>query len=280
MKRTLSETWGYLLGCGIEAGRFELFTLLNLATCLILLRARRIRFLLAVSLVVGVALGVCAYLVYTARLPMRVLLPILFSVNGSCFFIAFREAPSGAEEGKAPEHGWQTSHPLKALLPVLYILGCSVAFAELADENRANVQRHQAYRILRDELRHQFALDGDAPPAFIRSGGAFPTDWSSPLWTPQEYLQLPEVSYGWFAYSPVYKRALANLSAENAYEALFYRENTYLMASPSRLDMLKRFAWEHYGKQIEFVCLYTSPHELPGHLQANVYIYDVSVIEE
>jgi hypothetical protein len=92
---------------------------------------------------------------------------------------------------------------------------------------------------------------------FVMKGGAFPQEWASPLWKPDDYLQLPGIEFGWLAYSPYYRPLIDRLPGPNAFLALGVETETYLVVREGDLPFISRYMAEHHGLDVAFTIEHT-----------------------
>ena len=269
--RPVREAIAYLAQCAKESLRFVVLAAVGLAACLATLRRRPWSTALACMALAGGGAGVCGYRALTANLPGRVMIPILATVCIAGVSLALRQSPS--TEPTPMQRTWCRWVRALTMLALLAVSACVLAdnLERAGAESRGNAASQGLYKTLASDVSHLFDLKGNGALVFVRAGGAFPQEWSSPLWPPSAFLELPDISSGWGAQSPRLKHVFARLEGRSPFEALLSRPDTYLMAAEVLLPVIAVYAEEHYGAAVEFAAVYDGPTELPESSRIHIY---------
>lgn len=264
-RRTVSQTWAYLQ---LKIGRQQRYlwvTLFIFLLCLVLTPTNKLRFFLRSSVVIVLATGVCCYLGFTAKLPPRVLIPMIFLVNASFAYLLVEDASPGREiSHRRSRHHQGFAKTSIALF--LITLGAYLALSHasyLVDLNRANIHHNQAFMTLMSQLADGFQSHNQEPPLFVCWGAAYPSQWAPLFHLLDEVSLLP---LGWSTHSPPWEATMRRYSIDNVYKALYERDDVFLMCSPNKIKLLELFVKEHLGEDIIAECMLEDR-------ATNVYVY-------
>ena len=198
---------------------------------------------LTVSSVIGMTLAALGYLIYTARLPLRVLYSILYAVNLIlCFLLLKGSSSLAAVENRIAPHLWLK---ITGFLMVALLLLPSV-FLELED----NIERIKA-----EEQAHINAVTEELGTYDYLYGTA-----TGPLKNLNLQLSLfPETQTnfesfyigGWFVPSPIHNREIESYGVEANFSALI-RDDLLIVAHRYHLSKLVISLKENYQIDADF----------------------------
>jgi hypothetical protein len=220
---------------------YFVIALSSLALAAVLLTRWRDRALIAATLVLAVGAG--AYLALIWKLPERVLLPILFAVSASAFFVASR----GHVEGAAT----RARTLLRGVLALLLAIALAQHARLLAHIDTTNHQQLQAFAKILKQLKT--GLGADVPrPVFLVWGAALPYESVSPFSVWRDLATLETIPLGWSTHSPTYEATLRRHGIEDIHTALLERDALHLVVAPGTLELYQRFMQEHYARDVSF----------------------------
>jgi len=216
---------------------------------------------IARPLVAAAALAENLALMFIYKNPDYVLLSSL--ANAAILSALVLLWPAVGASGVPAAHGerpWVRATVTVGLLTAALAVGGSARLSVRTSNNNTGKQAGYA-RVLADidELRRRGAL---APnPVILSASHGIPWDWSNPLLT-----GFPDFTYldtGWNTFSPYYEEAIRNHNVEPVLEALYTRDNVYLISKSVFKDYLARYYEEHVGLPVTFETIYMLPN--PNH---------------
>ena len=235
-------------------------------------QSRRLRW--SVLLVWGAAVGSNLILAWAYKDPDYVLVSAL---AGGLAFAAVLIAMVIDDAANAP-HPASGSGRITVRTASLLVLAVSVAMllGQLGAASNVNTGKQVAYDgMLQDleRLRSEGNIATDA--LIIAPAHGLPFEWSNPF-----VLSRPAVSYfdtGWLTFSPTYNRVLRDFGIDSLPQALYEKNNTYLMCEETFTPFLARYYEEHLGITVSFQTIYAVPN--PNHLAGydGNYLYKVSL---
>lgn len=201
------------------------------------------------------AAGICGYFFWVGeRLPDRVLVPVICTVNVALLFLGIEEVYRII--GRFSLRGLWRSLPRTSKLcmyGLLFFFGVLAfrQYGEAADLSQAN-RRSQA--IYKQEVEKLVGLSGQGQREhiFVFVCPAFPFEWMNPFSAGEELRKLKQIHLGPTSPSPVYHETLKRYSIKDVYTALYERKDVYMVGRPSRLGVLVEFVREHYRENIDF----------------------------
>ncbi len=137
-----------------------------------------------------------------------------------------------------------------------------------------NLKKQEAYQGILADL-HRLQLDGKMArdPVIISPAHGIPWEWSNPF-----VLGFPDVKFldtGWSTFSPSYEEAMQNFGIQSLPEALYQRDNLYLMTETIFKGFLARYYEEHEKISVDFQTVYQMPNTYHFPLYDGLEIYKV-----
>jgi hypothetical protein len=146
------------------------------------------------------------------------------------------------------------------------VAGLALILVQSIRTSQANALQHLAYRQIVNDLE-TLQVDGKISPnaLIVSPAHGLPIEWSDPLIT-----EFPAVNYfdtGWITFSPPYEQVLHNYDIHSLPDALYQREDVYLMTRTSFTTLLARYYREHENLSVRFepVYLMPNPYHFPGY---------------
>ncbi len=205
-----------------------------LAGILLLAPAPRKAFLAWLS-VAGLSLAVIVYLLWTQKLPDRILIPILVAATLTAWILLLTDGSAHT-----------SARPGRSSMAFLLVAAVALTLVQSVEVSQRHIEKQQRYQEIvsaLETLQNQGELDLNAlilSPAF-----GVPMEWSNPL-----YVDFPDVHYmtlGWLAFSPAYDAALHQAGTSSLPEGLYENTNLYLMTDPGTLKIIVQFIEQHQG---------------------------------
>jgi len=164
------------------------------------------------------------------------------------------------------------SFPLAGFAQIIrygFILTLSLAVVMILNQSfvtsQNNINKQIAYKQILADLNH-LQSDGEIPQnsLIISPSHGLPMDWSNPF-----ILEFPSISYfstGWITYSPFYNQVLQDFEIHSLPDALYQKNNIYLMTKSTFTVFLGRYYQEHENISVVFQPIYTMPNsfKFPG----------------
>lgn len=197
------------------------------------------------------------YLIWALKFPDRVLVSLL--AGTAIFGLCILTWP-GANGTESAFHSRQ-SHKL----PLAYfanIVTIAIAFGLVLNQSiettKINIAKQTAYQnVLIDliDLQNNGIISEKA--LIISPAYGFPFEWANPL-----TLNLPDIQIlemGWLTFSPAYEQVLHTFDAQSMPEALYEKDNVYLMTPLASLSGILDFIKEHKGLDVDVIAIYRIP---------------------
>ena len=216
------------------------------------------------------------YLAWSAKDVDRILLPSLACVVTFGIMFANRHEQLQPLRTKS-QAAYKLSLPLYgALLCLLVALG--MILNQSVGSTVRNIQEQTAYRQILADLRN-LQRDGKlANNALIISPErGLPLSWADPF-----ILEFPSVSYldtGWFTFSPAYQQVLQKFDIGSLPDALYQKNNVYLMNDSAFTIYLARYYQEHEHITVDFQPIYTMPNIYNFTDYENIQLYKVVMLK-
>jgi hypothetical protein len=158
------------------------------------------------------------------------------------------------------------------ILTLSLAVGMVISQAFAASQN--NMNKQIAYQHILADL-NRLHLDGEIPQnsLIISPAHGLPLDWSNPF-----VLAFPSVPYldtGWITFSPSYNHVLQEYGIQSLPDALYQKNNIYLMTKSTFTVFLGRYYQEHENISVVFQPIYTMPNPLNLATYDNVQLYKV-----
>jgi hypothetical protein len=120
-----------------------------------------------------------------------------------------------------------------------------------------------------DALRSNGAIPRNS--LIISPAHGFPMEWSNPF-----VINFPTVPYldtGWITFSPPYEEVLREYDIQYLPDALYQKNNIYLMTRAGFTVFLGRYYQEHENISVEFRSIYNMPntYEFAGYDDIKLY---------
>jgi hypothetical protein len=183
--------------------------------------------------VAGLSLAVIAYLLWTQKLPDRILMPILAVDALAAWIILLTDA------GLRP-----AVRPGRFSVAFLLLVAVGLTLAQSTEVSQRHILKQQLYQDIVSDLETLQNQGGLVPNALILSPAfGVPLEWSNPL-----YVDFPDIHYmtlGWLAFSPAYEGVLQQAQAASLPEGLYENDNLYLMTDPGTLKIIVQFIEQH-----------------------------------
>ncbi len=216
-------------------------------------------------------LGVNAYLAVAWKIADRIFLATFSATALLTFMIPLW---LGRDNGMATPADRTPSGRAWALYGSIVTLGLAgaVMLVQSIRTSATNREKQAIYRqVLADvaELGQNGTLAEDG--LIVSPAHGLPMEWADP-WT----LRLPTVDYfdiGWLAFSPFYEEVLQTHGIRDLPEALYQKENVYLMTRVNILPYIARSFEEHQGVKVSFRELYSmsNPRRYSGYEDVHLY---------
>ncbi len=222
-------------------------------------------------------LGVNAYLAVAWKIADRIFLATFSATALLTFMIPLW---LGAAEARATSMDRASSGRTWALYVSLIALGLAGA-AMLVQSIRTSATNREKqaiyHQVLADisELQRNGTLVEDA--LIVSPAHGLPMEWANP-WT----LRLPTVDYfdiGWLAFSPFYEDVLQTHGIGDLPEAMYQKQNVYLMTRVNILPYIARSFEEHQGVKVSFRDLYSMPNPARYSGYEDVHLYQVIAVQ-
>jgi hypothetical protein len=96
-------------------------------------------------------------------------------------------------------------------------------------------------------------------------------DWSNPFIL--EFPNIPYLNTGWITFSPVYNQVLQDFEIHSLPDALYQKNNIYLMTKSTFTVFLGRYYQEHENISVVFKTIYIMPNSFnfPGYDDVRIY---------
>ena len=158
------------------------------------------------------------------------------------------------------------------------VLGWVVALGLVLNQSiltsRNNINKQTAYQQIRSELGAlQTAGIISENSLIISPAHGLPMEWSNPF-----VLAFPSIPYfetGWVTFSPFYEQVLREFGIQSLPDALYQRNNVYLMTQSTFTVFLGRYYQEHENISVVFQPIYTMPNSFNFPYYNNVQLYKV-----
>lgn len=182
----------------------------------------------------------------------------------------YSEAPASPVPSPAP---LRRAARYASLLLLVSAVGLVLYQAVVSSDLHAKEQA--GYRNILSDLR-SLQEEGKLPPdaLIVAVTHGIPLEWSDPF-----TMEFPSVKYldmGWFTWAPAYDRVLEQYGIQSLPDALYQKENVYLLTRPSFTDFLARYYQEHEGRSVSFQSFYVMPNEYNLGGYDDVRLYRVS----
>lgn len=199
------------------------------------------------------AVMVFVYLSVWRKVPDRVVFP---TIMGTALLLIHLAGSGG--QGKLSVR-WESAGPsLKAMGASLFILFGAITAHQawmLIHLNAGNAARNQALEGIALGLAELAGTNG-GKPIILNWGGGIPTQYQSPLSAGGPLSEIHTIRLGLKTHSPLYRAALQRASIEDLVEALYLRDDIFIVPRPGTkersLPTLTTFIDEHRGRLVEF----------------------------
>ena len=161
------------------------------------------------------------------------------------------------------------------LFPVVMIgLGLGILTAQWLEASRLNLELQGDYRrILTDlnRLQSEGTLAQDA--IIVSPAHGIPWEWSNPLIV--DFPKIPFFDTGWITFSPPYEQTLQHYQIDPLPQALYQKDNVYLMTKTVFQRFLQLYYEEHEHVTVTFEPVYNMPN--PQHVPefGDIQLYKV-----
>jgi hypothetical protein len=159
-----------------------------------------------------------------------------------------------------------------SVLVLILALGLILNQSILTTSN--NINKQSAYQQIRGELGAlQTAGIISENTLIISPAHGLPMEWSNPF-----VLAFPSTQYletGWATFSPFYEQVLREFNIQSLPDALYQKNNVYLMTQSSFTAFLGRYYQEHENISVVFQPIYTMPNSFNFPFYNNVQLYKV-----
>ena len=161
---------------------------------------------------------------------------------------------------------------------LIWLLALGLILNQSFLTSRININKQSAYQQILTDLK-ELQTTGIIPQnsLIISPAHGLPLDWSNPF-----VLTFPPVPYfdtGWITFSPAYEQVLREFGIQYLPDALYQKNNIYLMTKSSFTVFLGRYYQEHENISVIFHPIYTMPNPLNLATYDNVQIYKVVIKE-
>ncbi len=134
-----------------------------------------------------------------------------------------------------------------------------MALGQSIATSSSNLEKQTAYRQIQTDLERLQSEGKLAKDALIISPShGLPWEWSNPF-----TLGFPEIKYldtGWITFSPFYEQALQDFGIVSLPNALYQKDNVYLMTKSIFKVFLSRYYEEHGNIAVDYETIYQMPN--------------------
>jgi len=229
-----------------------------------------VRRTLGIAAIVAVSLAENAAITWLYKDPDYSLLALLANTAVLALLVLYWPPEAKQEPAATPRIARLAEYAglLLVMVAVVSVVGLSIT------SSKANANLRVEYKSILSDISQLQAEGRLAPDAIIVSPShGLPWDWSNPLLL--ELPPLPFLDTGWSTFSPSYNGALQHFSLEPLPQALYKRDNVYLMTKQIFQGYLARYYEEHEHVSVTFEPIYNMPN--PYHIAAydNIQLYKV-----
>jgi hypothetical protein len=177
------------------------------------------------------------------RLPHHVYLPMIFMINVMILYLGEDMFSKLVDYGQKESAGFRIA-VFAELFALVILCQASLIYMKSMDNRKDIADVREDLRVL---MERKDAL-------LVFSGGILNLERLSVFSNLQEYKSLNIVFTGWFSNSPITLRTLERFQIRDLYSALFERDNVLILVVKNNTGKcLKRFMWEHYQRQIDYI---------------------------
>ena len=191
------------------------------------------------------------------KVPDRILVPSLASI--AIFGLCVLDW-SGLNSIELPlQYRQKNKIPILGFVNIaLFVIAFGVVLSQSIETTRINIKKQAAYQNILVDLQDLQDSGKISQKALIISPAyGFPFEWSNPLTLNYPKIQFLEM--GWLTFSPAYEQVLHAFDAQSMPEALYEKNNVYLMAQPALISGIQDFIKEHEEIDVETDVIYRIP---------------------
>ena len=159
------------------------------------------------------------------------------------------------------------------------IVGMGLILRLSLQTSSINLNKQIAYQNIMDDLRNLQAEGKLSENALIISPAhGLPMEWSNPF-----LLEFPDIPYfdtGWITFSPPYEQVLQKFDINSLPDALYKKNNLYLMTRSNFTAFLARYYQEHENTTVAFQAIYEMPNTFNFAGYNDIHLYKVVEINE
>jgi len=136
---------------------------------------------------------------------------------------------------------------------ITFLVGAGANTYSLFQSSKNNLNHQIAYEQILTQLDKLQSTDDFKKDAqiFDLSGSGIPWEWSNP-WTLQ-FPKLPIQIMGWLTFSPPFNKSVSQLGVSLLPDALYQKDNVYLVTEPGITPYIEKYFQEHDGIQVKSV---------------------------
>jgi hypothetical protein len=202
--------------------------------------------------------GLAFYMAWAMKIPDRILMILLAGIAIFGLYI-LTLASSEPEDGNLVFYGHQNHrNPIWWFVIAIFMIA---AFGLVLNQSLAMtkvyISRQEAYQNGVRDLENLRDSGKISRNALVISPIGFPFEWANPL-----TLNFPDIhilDLGWLTFSPAYESVLREFDIQSVPEALYEKENVYLMAPSGSLPAILVFIEEHHILKVDASVIYRMP---------------------
>lgn len=208
---------------------------------------------------VSISIAVIIYLFYSMKLPLRVLMPILFFPATVSVFFASQKFNKFDKKPLLRKY-------IKIFVAIILI---SLFIFNFLDLRRISKTNQANYAVFYKMVK---TMSPDKNKLFVIWDGSLPVENISPYSNLREYEGFNIYWLGAETKSPLNYQVLERFSINNLYTSLYEKDNIFLICRPEGYkELLQRYIKEHYNQHIEFELISNFGNVLPPNSVGYVY---------
>jgi hypothetical protein len=219
--------------------------------------------------IAAIVLADNAYFALAWKIADRMLLSSLSSAAIVGFLIPYWMAPEGRRDSRA-----RSARAIAIAAGLVMAVALSLTLVYAAEISQSNARQQVLYTQLvadLDRLQRDGAISKSA--LIVSPAHGLPLEWSNPFTL--AWPRIPYLDTGWMTFSPRYREILGQFDAAPLTDALYKKDNIYLMTRINIIPYIARYYVEHERRTVEFRQIYEmpNPYHVPGY--DGVYLYKV-----
>ena len=203
-------------------------------------------------------LAFCFYLSWAMKFPDRILLPLCAGIVIFGLYILTWSGTSSTGVFFQPRQNLKTSKLYFASMVIILTAAFGLVLTTAINSTKINIQKQATYQNILADLRNIQDRGLISTKALIISPSfGFPFEWANPLTV--NFPEIQVLDMGWLTFSPAYEQVLRDFDAQSMPEALYEKNNVYVMTMPEYLKGIFEFIKEHKRIEVDAITLYQIP---------------------